>query len=846
MGPDTDKKLIRATFDPEPPYNQHQYIIGDIEFYMNTMLSGPSHAVEDVVIKSAIVGDPTLELWTDAPQEFNVTIDFDNDIVYVKDTSNNPIQGAIVTFIESGFYRVRETNISGIADPNHDIIAITDINVTRHNFIPYQRTQTIYENTTFSGTVNIDGILKVAEGVTITLDNCTFNIDDNSSLYINSGSTFIFDNSELYTGNSTFINLQNDAQITDTHWTNSLNIGMNSQLNLEGEYSMISLDNGDINIDDYSVLNMLGEGAKVKCFDLNLGWGCEVVGAYKTVDNSNPEKSKSGGGNVDGNRIECNNIICNGYCGGDHTIEFKAINDYTSWDGIYVDLLGINYRAWFKYCKFSGLENIVITGTGEEYDDDRIVFDNCEYFNNNGPVIIDNICAGYAGSDYTLPIKIECTDFHDNYSGLALYRILQAHISGNVNFYNNNYGLIIGYPPYDISMHYVYIYANIYDNLIGVTVYENPLGGGPNVNLHSTIENNIFGLYLGYQGYVGYGTFINNLGPEIKIFTNRGYYYYPLNDATITDDVYEPDNFDQWLVYCNRYDENFNPINLSYVNWGSSPIDRLYPSDDAYLFEWIGDGSLADSLYNNASESIEEEDYQNAESIFKYIIDNYNDSNPSVSIASFNKLKTINKYLYPDYNSFRTYVNSIYSNNDIFNAEKELSIASSYLYENQFEEAINIYESVINNPATEIDSITAIINEGFCYLKCLQDSGKATVEECTFKPKNFNDYLSTIYEMYLDDSFFDYEPIYIEKNVKDLFLCQNYPNPVRSSTTISFSITKDAKNSEMKIYNIKGQLVKQFSIINEQSSIKWDGKDSNGNKLWDGIYLYKLDTGEKQ
>ncbi len=72
-------------------------------------------------------------------------------------------------------------------------------------------------------------------------------------------------------------------------------------------------------------------------------------------------------------------------------------------------------------------------------------------------------------------------------------------------------------------------------------------------------------------------------------------------------------------------------------------------------------------------------------------------------------------------------------------------------------------------------------------------------------------------------------------------LAQNYPNPFSGSTKISFNLaTKSHKSSQIKIYNVKGKLMKQFSIVNCQSSIEWDGTDNNGNKLPTGIYLYRL------
>ncbi|MEA3475522.1 MAG: HEAT repeat domain-containing protein [Candidatus Cloacimonadota bacterium] len=76
----------------------------------------------------------------------------------------------------------------------------------------------------------------------------------------------------------------------------------------------------------------------------------------------------------------------------------------------------------------------------------------------------------------------------------------------------------------------------------------------------------------------------------------------------------------------------------------------------------------------------------------------------------------------------------------------------------------------------------------------------------------------------------------------------NFPNPFHSSTTISFFLQPrelGAKSTEIKIYNIKGQLIKQVSIDNHQSSIVWNGKDESGNQLSSGIYLYQLVNGNK-
>ena len=98
-----------------------------------------------------------------------------------------------------------------------------------------------------------------------------------------------------------------------------------------------------------------------------------------------------------------------------------------------------------------------------------------------------------------------------------------------------------------------------------------------------------------------------------------------------------------------------------------------------------------------------------------------------------------------------------------------------------------------------------------------------------------------------------------EINLMD-FSLTNYPNPISSTTIISYSIPNyiNSHNTiKVEIYNIKGQLVKQFSSIGGSTSggiipnskllineVVWDGKDENGKQVPNGIYLYKLSIGK--
>ncbi|NQT65039.1 MAG: T9SS type A sorting domain-containing protein, partial [FCB group bacterium] len=69
----------------------------------------------------------------------------------------------------------------------------------------------------------------------------------------------------------------------------------------------------------------------------------------------------------------------------------------------------------------------------------------------------------------------------------------------------------------------------------------------------------------------------------------------------------------------------------------------------------------------------------------------------------------------------------------------------------------------------------------------------------------------------------------------------NYPNPFNPTTTISFTLTtQNTDRSELAIYNLKGQRIQQYSILNGQSSVTWNGTDSNNQPVSSGVYLYKL------
>ena len=81
-------------------------------------------------------------------------------------------------------------------------------------------------------------------------------------------------------------------------------------------------------------------------------------------------------------------------------------------------------------------------------------------------------------------------------------------------------------------------------------------------------------------------------------------------------------------------------------------------------------------------------------------------------------------------------------------------------------------------------------------------------------------------------------------------LLPNAPNPFgHSGTTISYQIGGSGSNPvSLKIYNITGQLVK--TLVNDNKTpgyynATWNGKSDNGQKVSAGIYIYRLQAGDK-
>ena len=80
-------------------------------------------------------------------------------------------------------------------------------------------------------------------------------------------------------------------------------------------------------------------------------------------------------------------------------------------------------------------------------------------------------------------------------------------------------------------------------------------------------------------------------------------------------------------------------------------------------------------------------------------------------------------------------------------------------------------------------------------------------------------------------------------------LSQNYPNPFNPSTTFRVTIPNgNPQAASLRIHDLRGAVVKTIyegTLAGGEYHFSWDGKSEEGEKLPSGIYLYRLEHGDR-
>jgi hypothetical protein len=73
----------------------------------------------------------------------------------------------------------------------------------------------------------------------------------------------------------------------------------------------------------------------------------------------------------------------------------------------------------------------------------------------------------------------------------------------------------------------------------------------------------------------------------------------------------------------------------------------------------------------------------------------------------------------------------------------------------------------------------------------------------------------------------------------------NYPNPMTNDTYFTFKLTQIPDEVKIRIFTIAGRMIKEIKLNSSElnfdlNKIYWDGRDTDGDEIANGTYLYKV------
>ena len=330
------------------------------------------------------------------------------------------------------------------------------------------------------------------------------------------------------------------------------------------------------------------------------------------------------------------------------------------------------------------------------------------------------------------------------------------------------------------------------------------------------------------------------------------------NRNKIIDNSYTPGTSDEFLINCPNL---MTERDFSYNYWGYTdmynnailPPDNRFNPEGAYNLSPVydpgiprEDGKPDDQiLYETAVLEAENGNTVQADIMLKDLITQYPESDYKRSSASY--LLSIQD---DDFQSLKTY----FINEPNLHSNDLIELYTAYLQtycdiqSENYQEAIDWFESIITNPPSLADSVYAVIDLGDLYLQMGGNGRGAVGRYAELIPQSrveFEETREDLLALLSEEYNFENEPEEEPSN-NSLPTCvtlnDNYPNPFNPTTTISFSIP-DENRINLTIYNLKGQKVK--TLVNNDldkgiHSVVWNGIDESGKSVSSGVYFYKL------
>jgi len=138
------------------------------------------------------------------------------------------------------------------------------------------------------------------------------------------------------------------------------------------------------------------------------------------------------------------------------------------------------------------------------------------------------------------------------------------------------------------------------------------------------------------------------------------------------------------------------------------------------------------------------------------------------------------------------------------------------------------------------NSYTAYGNDNLHFNKSINwKDNKAVPDSIADALYNASDHIPVFADFKFDTSSY---------NFNDYRLFQNYPNPFNTQTKIKFYL-RNKNHVTVSIYNLKGELIQTVTDTTFESGssiVSWNGKNSSGEIVSSGVYLYRVLVGKNR
>ena len=205
-------------------------------------------------------------------------------------------------------------------------------------------------------------------------------------------------------------------------------------------------------------------------------------------------------------------------------------------------------------------------------------------------------------------------------------------------------------------------------------------------------------------------------------------------------------------------------------------------------------------------------------------------------------------------NDIQQYLETLLSSNASYKPAALNLIAGMYLDDDRYEEAMQLYDIIMNQYPESYDATNALFEKFFAALHVENNITLASQFFSELQSLNITDE-DFLMRLDLAESVLNGTPSNgllkgsiaesenDETNIpKEYALLGNYPNPFNPNTTISYALPHQS-SVELIVYDIMGAKVKSFTIQSQPAgyqNILWDGRNENGNVVSSGVYIYRF------